>query len=192
NQLNYYWVGPNLEREPFVRQEVRQALSYALDRVAMVGNVLRGYGSPATGPISPVLQEYYTDDVQTYPYDPERARALLEEAGLSYEGETAYLDGEPFEFTLTYPNVQVFAQVATLMQQYYRDIGVTMNLNGLEFNSFVADALVPRDFDLLLGWWVTPPDPDVFAYYHSVNAESGNNATMYRSERADELLTAGR
>ncbi|HEX7004332.1 MAG TPA: ABC transporter substrate-binding protein [Trueperaceae bacterium] len=193
NQLNYYWAGPNLSRTPFDRKEFRQALSYAIDRKVMIENVLLGFASPATGPISPVLQTFYTDDVQTYDYDPERARELLEEAGFTFADDgTALLDGEPFSFTITYPNVQVFAQVGTLLQQYFRDIGIGTELQGLEFNSFVSEALVPRDFDMLLGWWVTPPDPDIFPYYHSSAAEGGNNATMYRSDEADALLQRGR
>lgn len=193
NQLNYYWAGPNLSRSPFDRKEFRQALSFAIDRQAMIDNILLGFATPATGPISPVLQAFYTDDVATYGYNPERARDLLGEAGFTFDSSgNALLDGEAFSFTITYPNIQVFGQVATLMQQYLRDIGIRTELQGLEFNSFVSEALVPRDFDLLLGWWVTPPDPDVFPYYHSSAADGGNNATMYRSEEADALLERGR
>jgi peptide/nickel transport system substrate-binding protein len=193
NQLNYYWAGPNLSREPFDRREFRQALAHAIDRDAMIANMVLGYARPATGPISPVLQEYYSDDVQLYPYDPERARELLEEAGFAFGADgMATLDGAPFSFTITYPNVQIFEQVGTLLQQYFRDVGVNTTLNGLEFNTFVGEALVPRDYDMLLGWWVTPPDPDIYPYYHSSAAEAGNNVTMYRSPEADELLQRGR
>lgn len=193
SQLNYYWAGPNLSREPFDRVAFRQALSHALDREAMIANMVMGYARAATGPIAPVLQEYYTDDVRTYPYDPERARELLAEAGFELGSDgMVTLDGEAFSFAITYPNVQIFEQVATLMQQYFRDVGVATTLRGLEFNTFVSEALVPRDYDLLLGWWVTPPDPDIYPYYHSSAAESGNNVTMYRSAEADELLQRGR
>lgn len=193
NQLNYVWAGPNLSREPFDRAELRQALSYALDREALVENIIQGFGQPAVGPISPVLQQYFNPDVKTYPHDPERSRELLLEAGFEFADDgTAHYGGEPFSFTITYPNVQIFGQLATLVQQYYADIGIETRLNGLEFNTFVSEALVPRDFDMLLGWWVTPPDPDIFPYYHSSAAEAGNNPVMYRSPDADALLTRGR
>lgn len=192
SQVNYFWVAPNMTQERFQDARVRQALSYAVDRESMIQALYGGYATPATGPISPALGFYYTDDVMTYSYDPEQAQELLREAGWEQNSEGIFeKDGEPLAFAITVPRTGVFEQLAALLQQYYKDIGLDVDLRVLEFNTFVSEALVPRDFDVMAGWWITPPDPDIFPYYHSSAAEGGNNVPMVDNERLDELLVEG-
>ena len=73
----YYFVALNQDDPRFQDVRVRQALLYAIDRPAMIKSVLRGYGQVATGPIAPVQKSFYTKNVQQYPYDPAKAKALL-------------------------------------------------------------------------------------------------------------------
>ncbi|HEX6988830.1 MAG TPA: ABC transporter substrate-binding protein, partial [Bacillota bacterium] len=192
-QLNYVWIAPNTTKAPFDDARVRQALSYALDRPAMIQNILRGYGRPATGPISPALEYYYNPDVTTYPYDPERAKELLAEAGWEDSDGDGYVDrdGQTLEIALTVPKANIMEPLATLAQQYFESVGVKTNMDAVEFNVFVADRLVPRSFDIMVGWWITPPDPDIFAYYHSSAATGGNNVPMYANSELDALLEQG-
>ena len=77
----YYFVILHQTDPRFQDARVRQGLLHAIDRQAIIDSVLEGYGSVATGPIAPVQQEFYTDEVEQYPYDPDRARELLAEAG---------------------------------------------------------------------------------------------------------------
>jgi peptide/nickel transport system substrate-binding protein len=192
SQVNYFWVAPNTTQERFQDKRVRQALSYAVDRDAMIQALYRGYATPATGPISPALSFYYTDDVMTYSYDPEKAKELLREAGWEENSSGVFeKNGEPLALTITVPRTGVFEQLGALLQQYYKDIGIDADLLALEFNTFVSEALLPRKFDVMAGWWITPPDPDVFPYYHSSAAEGGNNVPMYANDRLDELLVEG-
>ncbi len=80
-QVNYYFFAFNHTVERLQDARVRQALTMALNRQAIVDTVLKGYGQIANGPIHPSLGDYYNPDVTTYAYDQDGAKALLEEAG---------------------------------------------------------------------------------------------------------------
>jgi peptide/nickel transport system substrate-binding protein len=76
---------------PWVDKKVRQALAYAINRQLIVDNLLKGEGIVAQTPIIPVTY-YYNPEVEgLYPYDPEKAKALLEEAGWDFDREVVLL-----------------------------------------------------------------------------------------------------
>ncbi|WP_336057916.1 ABC transporter substrate-binding protein, partial [Nitratireductor sp. CH_MIT9313-5] len=75
----------NMKEGPFAKKEIRQAANYAIDKKALVENILQGTAEIAAGPTPPAFAWAYNEDLQPYPHDPEKARQLLEEAG--YDGE---------------------------------------------------------------------------------------------------------
>lgn len=192
-QTNFYYLAPNFQTAVFQDRRVRQAIMHAWDRPAMINGFLQGFAQPATGPVSPALRAYYNPNVKTYDFDRSRARALLAEAGWR-PGSDGMLtkDGQRFRFTLTYATVQYFEPLAALVQQYLKAVGIDVVLEGLEFNQFITQRLLPRKFEALLGWWVTPADPDFFNYLHSSAAEKGFNLPLYNNKEVDALLEAGR
>ena len=192
-QTNFYWLAPNSRNALFRDRRVRQAMMHALDRRAMINGFLQGYAREATGLISPALAFYYHGDVKTYDCDRARARELLAAAGWRPGPDGVLVkDGERFQWALTFPRVQYFEQLASLVQQYYRAVGMEVTLDGLEFNQFVSQRLLPRRFDVMAGWWITPADPDFYNYLHSSAAERGFNVPMFSHPEVDRLLEAGR
>src|SRR5690606_32445393 len=75
----------NMKEGPFADQKVRQAANYAINKETLVDDVLQGTAEVAAGPIAPAFEWAYNEELEPYPYDPDKARALLEEAG--YDGE---------------------------------------------------------------------------------------------------------
>jgi len=189
----YYFVVLNQNDPRLQDVRVRQALLHAIDRQAIIDSVLQGYGEIATGPIAPLLQAFYTDDVATYPYDPERARALLEEAGWT-PGPDGILvkDGEPFRLEMPTGQFGYLVPATLLVQQYWRDIGVQADVQVMEWNAYIQQMFVNRQYEATLAWWSTPPTPDVSPYYLSSAADTGQNIPNYKSEELDRLLNAGR
>lgn len=189
----YYWVALNYEDPRFQDKRVRQALSYAIDKQAMVDNLVKGYGEVATGPIPPLQQTYYNPNVKKYPYDPEKARQLLAEAGWT-PGPDGILqkDGEPFVINMDAGQIRQLVPATLLVQQYWEDIGIKVNVNVMDWNSFIDKVVVNRDYEANLAWWSTPADPDVYAYYASSTAGTGYNIPGYKNPQLDELLLAGR
>ena len=80
--LNVGYLAFNTEKEPFTDARVRQALNIAVNKEAIIDAVFQGAGRVAKNPMPPTLWSY-NDGVEDYPYDPERAKKLLEEAGVN-------------------------------------------------------------------------------------------------------------
>src|SRR4030095_13645000 len=76
-----WWLSFNLSKPPFNDRRVRQAAVQAINKEAIVRDILKGTATVATGPIPPAIDWAYTPEVQTYPYDPAQAKKLLAEAG---------------------------------------------------------------------------------------------------------------
>ncbi|ADU50800.1 extracellular solute-binding protein family 5 [Thermaerobacter marianensis DSM 12885] len=189
----YYFVALNQDDPRFQDKRVRQALSYAIDKEAMIQSLLKGYGQVATGPIPPLQADYYNGDVARYPYDPEKAKQLLAEAGWT-PGPDGILqkDGKPFRIRMTAAQMRQLVPATLLVQQWWKDLGIQVDVDVLDWNSYIEKAIVNRDYEATLAWWSTPADPDVYPYYASEAAGKGNNIPNYRNPELDDLLRRGR
>ncbi|UQN09128.1 ABC transporter substrate-binding protein [Deinococcus sp. QL22] len=189
----YYFVALNQNDARFQDVRVRQALLYAIDRPAMIKSVLRGYGQVATGPIAPIQKSFYNANVAKYPYDPAKAKALLAQAGWK-PGPDGMLqkDGKPLVIQMPTASYQQLVPITLLIQQYWKDIGVKAEVKTMDWNSFIQQVIVKRDYEASAAWWSTPADPDVLPYYDSSTANTGNNIPNYKNPKLDLLLENGR
>ncbi len=193
SQNLYYWVVLNQQDERFTDARVRQALLMALDRPAMIDAILKGYGTVATGPIAPLLGALYNADVAQYPYDPEAAKALLIEAGWT-PGADGIMekDGKRLEISMPTGQFGELVPATLLVQQYWEAIGVKANVDVIEWNAYIQQVVVKRDYEGTLAWWSQPPTPDVTPYYSCEAVSTGNNIPNYCSEELDLIMAEGR
>ena len=193
SQNVYYFVALNQNDPRFQDARVRQALLHAIDRQAIIDSVLKGYGEIATGPIAPLQQALYNPEVPNYPFDPEKAKELLAEAGWT-PGPDGILakDGEPLNIAMPTGQFGYLVPATLLVQQYWKDIGVQADVQVLEWNAYIQQMFVNRQYEATLAWWSTPPTPDVSPYYASSAAEAGQNIPGYKSAELDEIVAAGR
>lgn len=193
SQNLFYWIALNQDDERFTDPLVRQALTLALDREAMIQAVLEGYGRVATGPVAPLLEALYNPDVATYPYDPEAAADLLDEAGWTLNADgVREKDGQTLSFAMETGQFGYLVPATLLAQQYWEAIGVQADVQVLEWNAYIQQVVVARDYSATLAWWSMPPTADVAPYLSCSAAQSGNNIPNYCSEELDELMNAGR
>jgi len=127
---NYQYIAFNLTDPVFRDVRVRQAFAYGIDREQIIKYLWRQQARSAVG-LLPPNNWAYNRDVRMYPYDPQRAKELLREAG--YENLT-------FTYRLNNDN-DTARQMASIFQQQLREIGVTMVIQGNEFATFFADFL---------------------------------------------------
>jgi peptide/nickel transport system substrate-binding protein len=186
-QTNYYYLAINNSNPLFSDARVRQAMAYGLDRETLLKTVMRGKGSVANGPISPPMDWAYPKDQQPYPYDVDKAKQLLKDAGCTTENGKLMKDGKPFDFRILLdvgnPTRQAFALAA---QQYYQKLGMNPTIDSEEFNKWY-DMSSKSDYDIGVFWWITPPDPD--ALY---SGYSDDNTDKYKNADVDQMFADGR
>jgi len=141
---NIAHVGVNLTSSILSNELVRQALSYAIDRDSIIHRLLRDQARPALS-ILPPEQWAYDSSLPDYDYDPERARQLLDEAGFPDPDA----DGPESRFTLSLMTStnQLSRNIAAIMQDQLRRVGITLRLESLETATFF-DRLAQAQFDL--------------------------------------------
>ncbi len=175
----------------FQDKKVRQALAYGLDRQAMIKSIRFGIGEVATG-TEPVLSWAYAPDKMntTYSYNPQKAQQLLEEAGWTKGPDGIRTkDGRRLAFTLwTNAGNKVREQYVTVMQQFWKNIGVEATPKTEEWNAILTRITETHDFDMFLigfGWGV---DPDQSTMWQTDAYEGGFNMNKYSNERVDRIL----
>ncbi|HTN62792.1 MAG TPA: ABC transporter substrate-binding protein, partial [Devosia sp.] len=140
-------LGTNNRKAPFNNLKVRQAMAHALDRKAIIDGATYGYGTPIGSAFAP-HNPYYIDLTGTYPYDPDKAKALLAEAG--------YPDG--FSATLKLPPVGYARLSGQIIASQFAKVGIKLELINIEFAQWLEDVYTNHDFDLTIISHVEPFD----------------------------------
>lgn len=179
--LAYTLLGVNTTREPFNNPQVREALNLAINRNEIIEAVYFGNAVPG-GPLSPGLVDWELDvsNYSCYTHDPEAARALLEEAGVTD------LELE----ILSFGTIRVVSDLAQVLQAQLGDVGITATVNIEEFGTFVQ-RWSNSDFDAFVSLNGGSIDPD--GYLHRTFISGGStNVFQFSDETVDTLLTQGR
>jgi peptide/nickel transport system substrate-binding protein len=186
--LNYSYLAWNLRNPLFTDRRVRQALTHAIDRQEIVDTILEGHAVVAHSPVSPVIAWAYADDVPRFDYDPERAKALLREAGWTPGSDgTLTKDGIPFAFELL--SAEGNADVQAVVQQALRQVGIDARLTQLEWGAVQQRIRPPNsDFDALYLGWQLQENADPSPQWHSRSMTQGANLVGFSDARVDELI----
>lgn len=190
--VQHVYVGFNQARPAFKPALVRQALDVAIDRQAIIDGVLKGAADLPRGTIPMVLAGFFDGSLPAPTFQPDSARALLARAGWRPDAEGRLHDaaGKPFALTLLVDKGNPTREQAALaVQQDLRRIGIDASIETMEFATLVRDRVLPGDYDAVLIWWTTPPDPDQYSFYAT---GQDNNHVRYSNARVDSLLAAGR
>lgn len=191
----YTYLGFNLKDPKFTDIRVRHAISYAIDKREIIDIVLLGLGEVATGPYKPGTWQY-NGDVQQYDYDPEKAKALLAEAGWKDTDGDGILDkdGVAFEFTIvTNQGNELRAKSAELIQNKLKNVGIKVNIRIVEWAAFLSEFIEPRDFEAVILAWNILQDPDLYDVWHSSKVGPNElNHVSFSNPEVDRLLVEGR
>ena len=181
--LNVGYLAFNTEKKPFDDKRVRQALNYAINKQAIIDAIYLGAGKAAKNPIPPTIWSY-NDDVKDYPYDPEKAKALLAEAGLAGGFETdiwAMPVQRPYN-----PNAR---RMAEMMQADFAKVGVKAKIVTYEWGEYLKRSKAGEHEMILLGWTGDNGDPDNFMYVLlGCAAATGTNRARWCYKPFDDLL----
>lgn len=183
------FIGINTLKGPLSDKRVRQALNYAVDKEALVQNVLLGLGKVMDSP----LPDYVIGHIKLgpYPYDPERAKQLLAEAG--------YPNGFSVKIYTPVGRYLFDKELAQAIAQYLRDVGIDAEVVPIaDWPTYVHMVLQPANESklelFLLGWAPTVPDPHFYLFprFHSSQwTPNGFNNFFYNNSEVDKLLEEG-
>ena len=176
---------------PFGDVRVRRALTHALDRELLTKTILDGLAPVAHGPIQPVSWAY-TDRITQYPFDPARARVLLDEAGWKVgPNEIRQRDGRPLAFTLiTQAGFAIRENMAQAIERQLRDVGVDVTVQ-LHDGTAISAIWFEGRFDAMLHWWQMPSDPELTTFFAADRTPpAGRNINYYQDEALTRLLYA--
>lgn len=170
---------------PFFKKhrEVVNALSYAIDRQAIVDTVLLGKGEVAYSPLQ--MGEYCNETIEKYTYEPERTKQLLEQSGWKLNDGVYEKDGDKLQFTITCPEGDpVRSDMAMICAQQFREVGADVKVE------VKADIDWEGQDAYLIGWG-SPFDPDDHTY-KVFGTNQGANYSSYSNKKVDQFLLKAR
>jgi peptide/nickel transport system substrate-binding protein len=196
--LVYEHIDLNLDNPILADKRVRQALLYGIDRKAISDEIFAGR-DPVADSFMPPLDPAYSPDVPHYPYDPAKARALLEEAGWhqSGGGVRRNKEGAPLALELaTTSGNRTREMIEQVLQAQWRQIGIAVRLKNQPARTLLGGMVNHRNFTMAMFAWISAPEnvPRGEIYSDQVptaeNGWSGENFDDFRNPEADRLVDA--
>ncbi|NWF76537.1 MAG: peptide-binding protein [Nitrospirae bacterium] len=192
--FRYGFLGLNLIDRRFQDKRVRQAISYAIDKDAIINSVLRGFGSRSTGPYPPEAW-YYNREAKSYAYNPQKALELMIEAGWK-KGTDGILrknaDLMSFMILTNYENKENI-KTAQIIQSNLKAIGIETDIRTLEWQAFRHNVISKHQFEAIVLSRAYLWDPDIYELWHSSKTKEGEwNFLSYKNKELDMLLENGR
>lgn len=226
----FFYIGYNMRKTSFgyrdgnasmgdVGKPLRQAIAHCVDRGRIVTRLLRNFGTPGRGPVSP-LSEWFNDSVPTYGFDPSEAKQILADAGYKVKVGSTLLSGQAaidaagdpnwwynpdetpigsstggmIEFFTPQANYDpIRAQAGLMIAQQLRDIGIYAEAHAYSFGE-ILDRIEVRDYDMYILGWNDLGNPSDYLYdmFHSDNAVFGQNYVGYQNASFDALIDTAR
>jgi dipeptide transport system substrate-binding protein len=182
--LNVAYLAYNTQQPPFDNVKVRKALNMAINKDAIVEAVFQGQATPAKNPIPPTMWSY-NDAVEDDKYDPEAAKAMLEEAGV------ANLSMKVWAMPVSRPYMLNARRAAEVIQEDFGKIGVTVEIVTMDWAEYLDKSrAVDRDGAVILGWTGDNGDPDNFLdTLLGCDGVGGNNRAQWCNEEFDKLVS---
>ncbi len=191
---SYTYLGFNLKHKPFDDIRVRKAINYAIDKQEIIDGVYLGLGINIASPYKPGTRWSNPNLIPT-PYNPDKARSLLKDAGFTDNDEDGILerDGKPFSFEIITNQNKEREKSAVIIQRRLKEVGIEVKIRAIEWASFISRFINTGDFDVVILGWGLSLDPDQYNIWHSSQQAPGQfNFVGYSNPKVDKLLEQGR
>lgn len=195
----YSYVGWNQRRDDkptrFADPRVRLAMTLLTNRPGIIEEIMLGYAELAMSPFNPRSPQH-NPDLAPHPYDPDRAIALLAEAGYRDRDGDGVLegpDGTPFEFEVTYfQDSQDTRRIVLYLKDLYARAGIVLKPLPSEW-SVMLEAIKSRGFDAITLGWTSGIETDVYQMFHGKQTEdNGDNFIHFKNAEFDRLVDEAR
>jgi peptide/nickel transport system substrate-binding protein len=186
---SYTFLVWNLRNPLFESAEVRRALTMGINREQIVDALLYGYGTVAVSDVMPFQWEF-NDDLEPWPYDPERAREMLAQEGWTDTDGDGIIDkdGRPFRFTLrTNQGNDLREDIVVIVQNDLKQLGIAVEPRMVEWNTFITD-LKAKNFEAAVSGWSVDFKFNPTDLFSTEAIEGKYNYPSYSNPVADSLM----
>ncbi len=178
----------NLDKAPYNDVRVRQAITHAIDRQFIIDKANFGLSKVATGPISSQIAWAYNPDTRQYPYDPDTANKLLDEAGLARDG-----NGVRFKAGIVVTRtIEANVKSAQIIAEQLKNVGIDAEVLAIDDASSSETVYIKRSFDMYVQSLTTGPDPAMGMQRQYISSNIRpipfTNGIGYRNPQVDDLL----
>ena len=181
--FNLGYISYNVRHEPLGNLQVRQALDMAVNKKAIINAVYQGAGQLAVNAMPPTQWSYDTT-IKDAKYDPEKAKALLKEAGIK-EGTEITLWAMPVQRPYN-PNAKLMAE---MLQSDWKKIGINARIVSYEWGEYIKRAKNGENGAMLIGWSGDNGDPDNWlGTLFGCDALNGNNFAKWCDKPYDTII----
>lgn len=186
---SFAYLALNLRDPRLAQRRVREAIALGLDRTKLVRAVLGEMARPATGLLAP--EHWAFAQIPAIPYDPARARRLLDRAG--YPDPDGPGPAPRFRLVYKTSNVPQRRRLAEAVQAQLAEVGIAVDVRTFEWGTLYADVRAGR-FEIAAMAWVGVGDPDLYylTLHSTMTPPAGYNRGHYASGVMDRLVTEGR
>ncbi|MBD1553360.1 ABC transporter substrate-binding protein [Pseudomonas typographi] len=185
--FNLGYISYNVTHKPLDDLRVRQALDMAVDKPRIIEAVYQGAGQLAVNAMPPT-QWGYDKSIKDAPFDPEKAKALLKEAGVK-EGTEIQLWAMPVQRPYN-PNAKLMAE---MLQSDWKKIGINAKIVSYEWGEYIKRAKAGETDAMLIGWSGDNGDPDNWlGTLFGCDAVNGNNFAKFCNQDYDKLIKAAK
>jgi len=172
--------------------EVRTALSLAVDRKAIVENVLHGFAVPVSMSFLPGMSGYV--DIESQLPDLERAKKILDDNGWVVQDDgIRSKNGVKLEFDMMTADWPEFSRIADVLSEQWKLVGAQANIKVVSVYDLGQNYIRPREYAALFFAQATGINPDIYAYWHSSQKKDpGLNLSLFSDKDADSILERSR
>lgn len=180
----------NCTKAPTDDKLVRQAINYAVDKTIITDVIFKKTVQPAFGPLEKLTPGYEPQVEALYAYDPEKAKALLDQAGWVQDGDYRSKDGVELKANFIVVANDNFDEAAQVIQSQLKEVGINLELSS-EAEPTVFNTYNRGDQNFAnIFWWGADPE-SLYSLYHSSQIEQGFNWSHYTNPEVDALLEQG-
>ena len=188
---SYSYIGYNLNHPLFKDKRVRQALTHLVDRERILRDIMHNLGKIVTGPFfynSPA----YDKSIMPYPFDIEKAKKLLSEAGWKDRDGDGILDKDGKKFSFTFMQISGSTgqqKIIPLIKEDMAKAGIDVKIQVFEWAVYLQ-RLEQKNFDVCFLGWTTAYEADPYQVWHSSQADKSpsSNHISFRNPEADRLI----
>ncbi len=191
----FNYIGWNNQSPFFNDKKVRRAMTMMVDRQRLLEKIEFGLGQVIESPFFVEAPQYDTS-LKNIAYDPEKAKALLKEAGWADTDGDGILDkdGKKFSFVFLYPAASKFSErLAPILKEDLAKVGIEMTIDRMEWAVFL-ERIEKKNFDATALGWSTGYEDDPYQVWHSSQAkmERGSNFISFENSEADHFIESAR